>query len=62
VGSAGQRESGRACERNDADRTGPLGNERERGESARGRNRLTGGVSAGGRTGARERSGPAWAK
>jgi hypothetical protein len=35
VGSAGQRENGRTCERNDADRTGPLGSGRERGRDAR---------------------------
>jgi hypothetical protein len=62
VGSTGQREreSGHACEGNDTDRTGPPGSERERGERARGQNRLTGGgppVSAGARAGV----GPPWA-
>jgi hypothetical protein len=38
-----ERESGRTCERNDVDRTGPLGSGRERGKRARGRNRLAGG-------------------
>jgi hypothetical protein len=37
VGSARQRESGHACERNDADRSAPQSSEREReGERARG--------------------------
>jgi hypothetical protein len=54
VGSTGQREreSGHACEGNDTDRTGPPGSERERGEGARGKNRLTGG----GRLSARARA------
>ena len=38
-----RRESECVCERNDADRTGPPGSGRERGERACGRNRLTGG-------------------
>jgi hypothetical protein len=44
-------EKGRERERIGADRAGPPGSERERGERARGRNRLTGG--AGGCSGAR---------
>jgi hypothetical protein len=37
-----ERESECVCERNDADRTGPPGSGRERGERARGRNRQRG--------------------
>jgi hypothetical protein len=59
----GQRESGRACERNGTDRTDPLGSGRERGERACGRNRLTGGGRLSARAGARARAraGLAWA-
>jgi hypothetical protein len=35
VGSAGQRESGRMCERNSIDRSAPQNNEREREEEKR---------------------------
>jgi hypothetical protein len=54
---------GRACERNDVDKTVPLGSGRERGERARGRDRLTGGVHLSSRAGAqaRARAGPTWA-
>jgi hypothetical protein len=50
-----QREGERAWERNGADKTGPLGSGRERGERAHRQNRLTGGR----RLSARVR--PAWA-
>jgi hypothetical protein len=54
VGSAGHRERERElAKRNDADRTGPPGSGRERGERARERNRLTGGVRLSARAGAR---------
>jgi hypothetical protein len=60
VGFVGQRESRRACERNDTDKTGPLGSGRER---ARGRDRSTGEVRLSARAGAqaRARAGPTWA-
>jgi hypothetical protein len=67
VGSAGQRErereSGRACERNGADRTSPLGSGRERAETARMQNRLTSGGRLSARAGTRAlaRARPAWA-
>jgi hypothetical protein len=63
VGFAGHRESERACERNSADKTGPLGTGRERRERARGRDRPTGGVRLSERAGARARAwaGPTWA-
>jgi hypothetical protein len=54
-----ERESGRACERNDADKTGPLGSGRETGERARGRDRSTGEVCLSARAGVRAR--PTWA-
>jgi hypothetical protein len=59
VGFAGQRESGRACERNGADKTSPLGSGRERWERARWQDRTTGGVRLSARAGARTL---AWAR
>jgi hypothetical protein len=57
------RERGRACERNGADKTGPLGTGRKRRERACGRDRPTGGVRLSERAGARARAwaGPTWA-
>jgi hypothetical protein len=54
-----EKESGRACERNGADKTGPLGSGRETGDRARGRDWSTGGVCLSARAGARAR--PTWA-
>jgi hypothetical protein len=55
--------SGRMCERNDADKPGPLVGEGER-ERMCGRNRLRGGDRLSARAGARARAqaGPTWAK
>jgi hypothetical protein len=57
-----ERECGHACERNGADKTGPPGSGRERGERARGQDRPTSEVRLSAQAGAQARAwaGPHW--
>jgi hypothetical protein len=56
VGQRERKRSGRACERNDADRAGPLGSERERGREGARRLAPTRGTRLSSTEGARARA------